>query len=116
MAEYLGIEPPSAALGVLQDIHWGSGLFGYFPTYALGNVMAVQLSDAARRAGAGTPEQFAKGEFAPLLGWMREHVHTLGRKFPPQVVLERATGRRLTAEPYIAYLTEKYGALYGLGG
>jgi carboxypeptidase Taq len=115
MADYLGIEPPSAALGVLQDIHWGSGLFGYFPTYALGNVMAVQLYDAARRAGAGTPEQLAKGEFAPLLGWMREHVHALGRKFPPQVVLERATGRRLTAGPYVAYLTEKYGALYGLG-
>ena len=112
MAEYLGIVPDTDADGVLQDTHWGSGLFGYFPTYTLGNVMSVQLHEAARQAGAGTPDQLARGEFAPLLAWMRDNVHAHGRKFLPQEVMERATGRQLTAEPYIAYLTGKYGEIY----
>jgi carboxypeptidase Taq len=114
MEEYLGIVPPSDADGVLQDVHWGSGLFGYFPTYTLGNVMSVQLYKAARAAHPDLSEQLARGEFGTVLAWMREHVHACGRKYLPQEVLERATGRRLTAEPYVAYLTAKFGDLYGL--
>ncbi len=112
----LGIRPPTDADGVLQDIHWSSGLFGYFPTYTLGNIMSVQLYEAATREQPDLPAQIERGELLPLLGWMRERVHAHGRKFPPQELLERATGRRLTAEPYIAYLQSKFGELYGLEG
>lgn len=112
MEEYLGVVPATDADGPLQDIHWGSGLFGYFPTYALGNVMSLQLYEAAVRERPELPAQIAQGELRPLLDWMREHVHALGRKFPPQEVLERATGQRLTAEPYVAYLERKFGDLY----
>lgn len=114
MEEYLGVTPVTDAEGVLQDTHWGSGLFGYFPTYALGNVMSVQLYEAAHAALGDLTARIARGEFAPLLGWMRDHVHAAGNAFLPQDVLERATGQRLTAEPYVTYLTTKYGDLYGL--
>lgn len=114
MQEYLGITPPTDADGVMQDIHWASGSLGYFPTYTLGNVMSAQLFEAARRANPDLMEQVGRGEFAPLLGWLREHVHVHGGKFFPQELLERATGSRLTPEPYIAYLWEKFGEIYGV--
>jgi carboxypeptidase Taq len=113
MEEYLGIRPGGDADGVMQDIHWGSGLFGYFPTYTLGNLMSVQLYEAAARDLPDLPRQIERGELGPLLAWMREHIHAHGRKFLPQELLERASGRQLTAEPYIAYLNAKFGELYG---
>ena len=113
MEEYLGIRPETDAKGVLQDIHWGAGLFGYFPTYALGNVMSLQLYEAALRDQPDLPARIERGELGPILAWMREHLHHYGRALPPQELLERATGRRLTAEPYVAYLSAKFGDLYG---
>jgi len=114
MQEYLGVTPPNDADGVMQDIHWSSGSIGYFPTYTLGNVMAAQLFAAARAAHPALPEEIGRGEFGTLLAWLREHVHRHGRKFFPQEVLERATGARLTPEPYLHYLREKFGEIYGV--
>jgi carboxypeptidase Taq len=114
MTESIGITPPNDADGVMQDIHWSGGMIGYFPTYTLGNVMSAQLFEAARRAHPSLVEEIGRGEFATLLGWLREHVHVHGRKFFPQDLLERATGSRLTPEPYLRYLWEKFGDIYGV--
>lgn len=114
MQKFLGIIPPTDADGVMQDIHWSTGSIGYFPTYTVGNVMSAQLFDAARRAHPSVMEQIGRGEFGTLLGWLRENVHVHGRKFFPQDLLERATGSRLTPEPYVQYLWQKFGEIYGV--
>jgi carboxypeptidase Taq len=114
MQAYLGLTPPSDADGVLQDIHWALGAIGYFPTYALGSLMSVQLWEAADRDLGGLEGQVSRGEFGPLLGWLREHVHRHGRALPAGDLLERATGQPLSAEPWLAYARRKYGAIYGL--
>ncbi|PNY81806.1 carboxypeptidase M32 [Deinococcus koreensis] len=113
MQEYLGLTPPSDAQGVLQDIHWSAGLIGYFPTYSLGNLLSVQLLEAARQdtaVAAGLQE----AHYGPLLAWLAQHIHQHGRSLTPGELTERATGRPLSADPYVAYLHEKYGAIYGL--
>jgi carboxypeptidase Taq len=110
MDEYLGITPPDPALGVMQDMHWAGGSIGYFPTYALGNVMSVQIFERARQDLPDLDEQFARGEFAPLRDWFRANLYVHGRKFTPQETLERASGSRLDAAPYVRYLKSKYAA------
>jgi carboxypeptidase Taq len=114
MQEYLGIEPENDALGVLQDIHWADGLFGYFPTYAIGNVLSVQLFDEALEACPDIPEQIERGEFSTLLGWLRENVHRHGSRYYPDELIQKATGRPLDTAPYLSYLNEKFGELYDL--
>jgi carboxypeptidase Taq len=114
MASYLGVTPPSDADGVLQDIHWSSGLIGYFPSYTIGNVASVQLFEAARRAHPDLLDQLRHGQFDALLAWLREHVHRHGRKFFPRDLLPLATGSPLTPEPYLRYLWEKFTDIYGL--
>jgi len=111
---YLGITPPDDALGVLQDVHWSVGLFGYFPTYVLGNVYALQFEQRLRQDLPEWENAVAQGKFAPILHWLREHIHVHGRKFAPQDVMQRVTGERIDPQPYIAYLKAKYGELYGL--
>ena len=113
MHEYLGLEPPSVVDGVLQDVHWAESLFGYFPTYALGNVISVQLWDRAAADLGDLEEQFERGEFAPLREWLREHVHRWGRVLTPQELLERAARAPLDPEPYLGYLRGKLDELYG---
>ena len=101
--------------GALQDVHWfGANIGGVFQGYTLGNVMSAQLHEAALRAHPSIPEQLARGEFGLLLGWLREHVHRHGSKFTASEIIERATGRPLTIEPYMRYLWGKYGPLYGV--
>lgn len=114
MRAYLGVVPPTDTDGVLQDIHWSSGLVGSFPSYTLGNVASVQLFEAACRAHPAVPAEMREGRFETLYGWMREHVYVHGRKFLPAELLERATGRALTPEPYLRYLRAKFAELYGL--
>jgi carboxypeptidase Taq len=109
MWDYLGVEVPDDAQGVLQDMHWSSGQIGYFPTYLLGTVMSVQIWQAALRDRPDLEERIERGEFAPLREWLGEHVHALGRKFSPQETLRRATGSTIDAKPYLAYLRGKYG-------
>ncbi|MBS3965845.1 MAG: carboxypeptidase M32 [Truepera sp.] len=112
--EYLGITPPDDALGCLQDIHWSMGGIGYFPTYTLGNVMSVQLFEAAKRAHPEIDLDITEGRFATLLAWLRDNVHRHGAKYQADELLQRATGSRLDPGPYIGYLTSKYRTLYRL--
>ena len=114
MEEYLGITPPNDALGVLQDVHWSGGMIGYFPTYALGNLASVQLWDKMVSDHPNVPDEIAQGKFDTILGWMREHVHQYGSKFEPQEIMIKATGSKITPEPYIQYLKTKYGEIYDL--
>ena len=111
---YLGIEVPNDRDGALQDIHWSGVSFGIFPGYTLGNLIGAQLMEKARAEMPGLDAQVEKGEFAPLLDWLRKNLHQHGRKFTPNELLERATGKPLTAGPWIAYVRQKFGALYGL--
>ena len=113
MKTYLGLTPPNDALGVLQDVHWSAGSFGYFPTYALGNVLSLQFFDCLRKDIPEFDDQFTHGEFMPVLQWLREHVHTHGSKFTPQELVQRITGEAINPQPYMAYLNTKYGELYG---
>jgi len=110
MDEYLGVEVPDDAHGVLQDMHWGSGSIGYFSTYSLGNVMSVQIWERVTEDVPDLEEQFERGEFGTLRKWLGERLHSLGRKYPPQETLERVTGSRIDPEPYLRYLGEKHGA------
>jgi carboxypeptidase Taq len=110
MSEYLGIEVPDDANGVLQDTHWASGLIGYFPTYLLGTVMSVQIWQKALEDLPDLEDEIERGEFASLREWLERNVHRHGRKFLPQEVLAKATGAALNAKPYLAYLRAKYGA------
>jgi carboxypeptidase Taq len=110
MRSYLGVEVPDDASGVLQDVHWAEGLFGYFPTYALGTVVSGQLW---ARIVANIPqldEQFARGEFGPLREWLAEHVHRHGRRLTPAELIARAAGGPLDAEPYLDYVRAKVDA------
>jgi carboxypeptidase Taq len=107
MAQYLGIEVPNNALGVLQDVHWSRGGFGYFPTYSLGNVISVQIWEKLREDVDDVDGQIARGEFGEIREWLRENVHRHGRKFTPVETLERAIGARIDPEPYLAYLQGK---------
>ena len=109
---YLGITPPTDREGVLQDIHWSWGYFGYFPTYALGTVYAAQLEAALRRDVPDLDEQMAAGEFTAPLRWMRDRVHRLGMLYRPADLIEHATGKPPSTDDYVAYLTRKYGAIY----
>jgi len=114
MQTYLGVAPATDTLGVLQDVHWSAGLFGYFPTYTLGNVIASQLWE---RWGALNPDrdrQVAAGEFGMLLSWLRSELHQHGRAYQTQELVQRITTSRVDPAPYLRYLEQKYGEIYGL--
>jgi carboxypeptidase Taq len=106
----LGLEVPDDAHGVLQDIHWGNGLIGYFPTYTLGNLVAAQLWERLRADVPGIEDAIAEGNFRLLREWLRAAVHEPGRAYPPRELLQRATGQDLSIEPFMAYLTGKLEA------
>src|ERR1700729_319223 len=108
MEQRLGIKPPNDVQGVLQDIHWAVGSFGYFPSYALGAVIAAQLYESMRAELPGLDAQLARGEFAGFFGWLRTHVHGLGAKVPVQELLKNATGKPLNAVSFIRYVEAKY--------
>ena len=114
MQEYLGVRPPDAAQGVLQDIHWSIGSVGYFSTYALGNLVSVQLWEKVNKDIRDLDDQIRKGKFDSLLAWLREKIHIFGHKFDPQDLVERVTGSKIQAAPYVRYLTNKYSEIYGL--
>jgi carboxypeptidase Taq len=116
MRESLGIVPDNDAKGVLQDIHWADGLFGYFPTYALGNVIAAQLWEKINLDHPDLQAQLELGDFSVLLKWLRKNIHRHGAKFEPQELLQRVTGSKIDPKPYIQYLESKFGAIYGLRG
>jgi carboxypeptidase Taq len=108
MEQRLGIRPPNDVEGCLQDIHWAVGSFGYFPSYALGAVIAAQLYESMRAEVPAFDEQLARGEFSGLFGWLRAHVHGIGAKVPVQDLLVGATGKPLSATSFIRYVEAKY--------
>jgi carboxypeptidase Taq len=113
--DYLGIEVPSDTEGVLQDVHWSGGSIGYFPTYALGNLISAQIWEKATADVPGLEDGFEQGEFGPLRDWLREHLHRHGRKFSPRETLERVAGSsEIDPEPYVRYLREKLVPIYGI--
>jgi carboxypeptidase Taq len=112
MHEFLGVEVPDDAHGVLQDVHWSGGGIGYFPTYALGNVISLQIWAAVRSALPDLDDQLAAGELLGLSEWLRENLYSLGRKLTPKETLERLTGSpEIDPGPYLAYLRDKVAAL-----
>jgi carboxypeptidase Taq len=106
MDAYLGAEVPDHAHGVLQDMHWAGGSIGYFPTYSLGNVMSVQIWERLKE-DVDVDDQMEHGEFGEIREWLRSHLYVLGRKFTPQETIERVTGSRIDAGPYVRYLRDK---------
>jgi carboxypeptidase Taq len=109
MQALLGVVPPDDRLGCLQDIHWPSGGWGYFPTYTLGAMTAAQIFDAANRAEPEILPAIGRGDFAPLVGWLRANIHGQGSRWETNELLTRATGRPLDAAVFKAHLRRRYG-------
>ncbi len=114
MERYLGVVPPDDAHGVLQDVHWSGGMFGYFPSYMLGNLYAAQLFAKAKQEIPDLEERFAKGDFSPLLSWLRDKIHRYGRIYDPIDLLKEATGEEPDSGYFINYVVQKYSEIYGL--
>jgi carboxypeptidase Taq len=112
--EYLGIRPPNNRLGVLQDIHWSMGIMGYFPTYALGNLLSVQFYNLVLQDHPSLPDEMAAGKFDTLLEWMRKHIHQHGRKYSSRELVKRVTGGEMQTAPFLGYIRQKFGQLYDL--
>jgi carboxypeptidase Taq len=112
--EYLGLDVPDDARGVLQDVHWAAGSFGYFPTYSLGNVLAGQIWARATEAIPDLDERLARGELRPLGEWLREHLYRHGGKLTPAEMIERVAGEPISVGPYLAQMRRKFGEIYGL--
>ena len=114
MKEYLGLDVPDDARGVLQDVHWSGGSFGYFPTYLLGTIASVQIWERVRADLPDLDSQMESGEFGPLRDWLGEKLYRWGRRYSPDEMLERIVGGPLDVEPYLAYLKSKVEAVYGV--
>lgn len=112
--EYLGVDVPDDAQGVLQDVHWAAGLIGYFPTYALGNLIAGQLFERAHAEISDLDAQLGEGHLQGLREWLREHVHRHGAKFSTTELLERIVGGPIEVGPFVGYLRRKLGEVYDL--
>ena len=114
MRSLLGVEPVEDARGVLQDVHWSTGAIGYFPTYALGTLLSVQLYEAALADDPSIQPALKEADFAPLLDWMRRHVHRHGATWTAAELVARELDTELSAVPFLDYLENKYRDLYGL--
>jgi carboxypeptidase Taq len=115
MYEYLGIDVPNDTEGVLQDVHWSGGSIGYFPTYALGNLISAQIWEKITAEIPDLEDSIGAGEFEPLRTWLREHLHRYGRKFTPSETLELVAGTPdIDPEPYVRYLRGKLADIYGI--
>ncbi len=113
MRDYLAIDVPEPSVGYMQDVHWATGGFGYFPTYALGNILSAQIWDRVLVDIPDLAARIERGEFDPLREWLRTHLHRHGRKFTPKETIRLVTGTDLDPEPYLRYLTAKVTGLYG---
>ncbi|WP_126427668.1 carboxypeptidase M32 [Brevibacillus marinus] len=114
MREYLGIVPENDREGVLQDMHWSGGSFGYFPSYSLGNVYAAQFAHAMRQQIGDYEQLIAAGEFAPIRDWLRENIHQYGKLKSPAQLLADVTGEAVNADYLVNYLEHKFKAIYRL--
>jgi carboxypeptidase Taq len=111
--EFLGVKPSNNTEGVLQDIHWSMGGIGYFSTYALGNLFSTQFFDKAKQDIPNLDQKIESGEYLELREWQRDNIHTHGRKFTANELLERVTGQPLQASSYLAYIKSKFSGIYG---
>lgn len=109
--EYLGIDVPSVSQGVLQDVHWSHGSFGYFPTYSIGSFYAAQFFATARQQIKGLDEQIAQGKYGDLLNWLRENIHRHGKMYSADELCKRVTGESLNFKYFMDYAREKYTAM-----
>jgi carboxypeptidase Taq len=114
MEEYLGIVPPTDTEGVLQDVHWSFGAFGYFPTYTLGNLYSIQFFEQARIEIPHLDDEIGAGQLTPLRRWLEQKIHRWGRMFTPDHLARRVTGSSINPEPFLTYIEKKYGELYQL--
>ena len=114
MKSLLGVDVPDDTHGVLQDIHWSGGSLGYFPTYTLGNLYAAQFFEQAGKDLGDLDGQFSRGDFAPLLGWLRKNIHSQGKRYTAPELVQRVTGKPLSAEPLLAHLRRKASEVYGV--
>ena len=112
--DYLGVTPPTDTVGVLQDIHWSSGSFGYFPTYTLGNLYGAQIYHKLRQVFPNYDERLAAEGTGFILDWLREQMYTYGQTYTPDEVIRRVTGEALNPEYFVQYANGKFGTLYGL--
>ena len=112
--EYLGVTPEHDGEGVLQDVHWSGGDFGYFPTYALGNLYGAQIFHKLKEDLPDWNRQVEGGDFSSITKWLNENVHQYGATFKPAELIRKVTGEELTAKYFIEYLNEKFGKLYGV--
>jgi carboxypeptidase Taq len=108
MGDRLEVLPANAAEGCLQDVHWAHGAFGYFPSYAIGAVIAAQLSESLRAATPDLDERIARGDFTSVTGWLAQHVHAEGARLLPQELVKQATGKALSAAVALRYLEARY--------
>jgi carboxypeptidase Taq len=111
--EYLEVKIENDSEGVMQDTHWASGLYGYFPSYALGNIYSGQILAAMEKDLKKWREQIAKGSFKEVKKWLVENVHSYGNLYDPEDLIRKITGKELNVKPYLNYLNEKYSKLYG---
>jgi len=114
MMQYLGIQPPTDTLGVLQDSHWSGGAFGYFPSYTLGAMYACQFYKTLLSEQPDTERNISEGKFAPIKNWLNEKIHSQGRLYTPQELVKRVTGESLNPSHFIDHLKNKYGKIYDL--
>lgn len=112
--EYLGVEPDSDSRGILQDTHWSGGNFGYFPSYALGNLYGAQFLHTMKKDIPDMEQRFASGDFQCVNDWLKEHIHKYGAVYMPEALIQKVTGEPLTAKYFIDYLNTKYTEVYGL--
>ncbi len=110
----LGLTPPDDRRGCLQDIHWSGGAFGYFPTYTLGNLYAAQFFAQARRDLGDLEAIFRRGEYRPLLEWLRSKIHRQGQRYRAADLIVAVTGQPLSHRPLLEHLRTKFGELYAI--
>ncbi|MGA2111101.1 MAG: carboxypeptidase M32 [Anaerolineales bacterium] len=113
MRQDLGVLPPNDAQGVLQDGHWSSGDFGYFPCYTVGDLISVQIFNEALAQEPQISNEIESGNFLPLLSWLRENIYKHGAKFEAEELVRRVTGLPIQVQPYLRYLQSKFGDIYG---
>lgn len=111
--KYLGIRPENAAEGILQDVHWSMGEFGYFPTYALGSAYAAQFTKKMREE-IDVDDLLRNNHYDQVIAWLKEHIHQYGCRYNAEEIMLKATGKPFDVNVYIQYLTDKYTSLYGL--
>jgi carboxypeptidase Taq len=112
MKEYLDIVPEKDSVGVLQDVHWSHGSFGYFPSYMLGNLFSAQFYNKMKNDIPNYYEKIQNGDLSSILSWLRNNIHIHGKKYEPNELLEKVTGEKLNADYFMDYLKEKYSKIY----